>query len=151
MRGNERPSVLTAVCLADGLRWMFKHQTDVKKQMAFMSGVIYPPNKGCRAPPAEFMALDTRNGLSGLSLDLWPGPMVLSQKKEAWNISIILKGFRILGRNWVSFSKMVLLSGNTARLDGKKTIKDEVVEAVAHFHSQCENVQFNFSANLSDV
>lgn len=44
---------------------MFEHQTDIKKQMAFMSSVIYPLNKLCRAQPAEFMALDTRNGLSG--------------------------------------------------------------------------------------
>lgn len=44
-------NVLTAVCRVDGSRWMFEHQTDIKKQMAFMSSKIYPLNKHCRAPP----------------------------------------------------------------------------------------------------
>lgn len=44
-------SVLTAVCCVDGLRWMFEHQTDIKKQMDFMSNKIYPLNKHCRVPP----------------------------------------------------------------------------------------------------
>lgn len=73
-------SVQTAVCLVDGLRWIFEHQTDIKKQMAFMGSMIYPLNKLCRAPPAEFMALDTRNGLSVLCLEVWQRPMVLSHK-----------------------------------------------------------------------
>lgn len=59
---------------------MFEHQTDIKKQMAFMSSKIYPLNKLCRAPPAEFMALDTRNGLSAVSLDVWQRSVVLSHK-----------------------------------------------------------------------
>lgn len=59
---------------------MFEHQTDKKNQMAFMSSVIYPLNKLCRALLAEFMALDTRNGLSVLRLDVWQTPTVLSHK-----------------------------------------------------------------------
>lgn len=50
---------------------MFEHQTDIKKQISFMSSKIYPLNKLCQALPAEFMTLDTRNGLSALSLDVW--------------------------------------------------------------------------------
>lgn len=72
--------VLTAVCLIDGLRWMFEHQTDIKKQMAFMSNKIYPLNKLCRALPTKFTTLDTRNWLSALSSDVWPRSMVLSHK-----------------------------------------------------------------------
>lgn len=99
-------SVLTAVCSVDGSRWMFEHQTDIKEQMAFMSSKIYLLNKLCRAPPAEFMALDTRNGYQCEFGCLAEVRGAFTQSK-AWNISIILKGFRILGRNWVSFSKMV--------------------------------------------
>lgn len=73
-------SVLTAVCRIDGLRWMLERQTDIKKQMAFMSSKIYPLNKLCWALPAEFMALDTRNRLSALSLDVWQRSMVLSHQ-----------------------------------------------------------------------
>lgn len=59
---------------------MFEHQTDIKQQMAFMSSEIYPLNKLCRALPVEFMALDTRNGLSAQSFDVWQRSMVLSHK-----------------------------------------------------------------------
>lgn len=74
--------------------------------MAFMSSKIYPLNKLCRALPAEFMVLDTRSAYQCRVWMFGRGPQYF-HRKEAWNISIILKGFRILGRNWVSFSKMV--------------------------------------------
>lgn len=72
--------------------------------------------------------------------------------KQAWNISIILKGFRILGRNWVFFSKMVhskaihcLERSLTAR-SGWKTIENDIRQGSrsgCRFSLGAENCQWS--------
>lgn len=44
----------------------FKHQTDMKKQIAFMNSKIYSSNKSCWAPPNRIYGIH-----HGLSVDLW--------------------------------------------------------------------------------
>jgi len=98
-------SVLT-VCSGDGWRWMFEHQTDIKEQMAFMSSKIYPLNKLCGAPLADLWHLTHETAISAAFGCLAELPGTFTQRKHDI-LALFLKGFRILGRNWVSFSKTV--------------------------------------------